>query len=406
LRSFRYNGRDFSLNLDIVFTAEDIIQPRTSTDPKDTSGYFLLERGFSSTDDNAVMNINADKIYTSFLLSDSGEILLLCSRQDIKEGSCNINQKNLVVDFVNGSLTASGGINPWPAGKGSPIYGSMERKNLISDANEHWFTHVLVAPRYGHDRNWDGTTPGENVITGTPKHPNWAFEVTATPRPTITPTRTPTRRPVTVVPILVINEVLARAGSDWNNDGKVDVYDEFIEVINAGTVNVNLNNYKLDDELNLGSAPYALPNQTLKPGEMTVFYASQTGIHLEDSGDTVRLIRSSNSAVVDERSYPLVKTVDSSICRYTDGYGSWINGCFPTPGRPNALVGDRYPSTANGSPIPVCFLPDSVPEEFVLAECGENGLGIWNKSYWDSFPGEGKEIWRVDDNDKWLIVYQ
>jgi hypothetical protein len=129
---------------------------------------------------------------------------------------------------------------------------------------------------------------------------------------------------------------------------------------------------------------------------------------LEDSGDTVNLIRSSNNSVIDAVTYPVVKSVDSSICRYTDGYGSWITHCFPTPGRPNALTGDRYPSSSNGIPILVCFLPDSTPEEIVLAECGEGqeGLGIWNYSYWDSFPGEGKEIWLFDPDDKWPVVYQ
>jgi hypothetical protein len=70
------------------------------------------------------------------------------------------------------------------------------------------------------------------------------------------------------------------------------------------------------------------------------------------------------------------------------------------------LTGDRFPSTSNGQPIPVCVLPDSVPEEFVLAECEEGGLGIWNPSYWDTFPGEGNDIWQPDERDKWLVVYQ
>ncbi len=148
-----------------------------------------------------------------------------------------------------------GSNNPWPAGKGSTLYGTMERKNLISDEDWAWFTHTANPPRYGHDRNWNEITANQNIINGTPKHRNWAFNVTATPAPTATSTRTPTRAPNTAVPLLVLNEVLPRAGSDWNNDGKVDVYDEFIEVVNSGSVNVNLSNFKLDDSAAAGSSP-------------------------------------------------------------------------------------------------------------------------------------------------------
>ncbi len=279
----------------------------------------------------------------------------------------------------------------------------MERKYYQSDEDIYWFTHTGASPHYGKDANG-------NDIKGTPGHPNWAFNVTATPLPTAT--RTPTATPKAVPgPILVLNEVLARSGSDWNLDGRVDIYDEFIEVINSGTVNVNLSSYKLDDyELDASGKllwnGFTLPSQTLKPGEKAVFYGSQTDIHLEDAGDTVYLMRTSNSSVVDQVTYPIAKSLDFSTCRYTDGYGSWIVGCYPTPGRPNMLTGDRFPSTSNGQPIPVCVLPDSVPDEFVLAECEEGGLGIWNPSYWDTFPGEGNDIWQPDERDKWLVVYQ
>jgi hypothetical protein len=392
LRSLRYNGEDFYINLKIQLKGD--ISPRTSTDPGDMSGYFLLE-----TRENAISNIPADQLYTGSLYN-SGEILLLCSPYNLQPGSpapCNINVKNKLVDFVNGSLTTSGNIKPWPAGSSS-TYGSMERKNWRSDEETNYYTHTGDSPRFGFDANG-------NAIKGTPRHPNWADTVTATPRATYTPTRTPTPRPA-AAPILVINEVLARAGTDWNNDGRVDIYDEFIEVMNAGTVNVSLSGYKLDDEKDLGSAPFSLPSQTLKPGEKAVFYGSQTGIRLEDSGDTVRLLKASNSSVVDAVTYTMVKSLDFSVCRYTDGYGSWILGCFPTPGRPNQLTGERFPSTSGGQPIPVCVLPDSVPEEFVLAECEEGGLGIWNPFYWDASPGEGNEIWQPDERDKWLVIYQ
>lgn len=391
LRSYRYNATadDFMLNLNIEL--HGTISVRTLNDPQ--SGFFLLERR-----EQAVSDIQSDQLYSGELLNaPSGEILLLCSWENINVyHNCSINTKNQIVDFVNGRLSATGGANPWPAGKASPLYGSMERKNINDDPSS-WYTHTGADPHYGLDANL-------NIIKGTPKHSNWAYTVTATPSPTATPTRTSTPLPA-AAPILVINEFVPRPGNDWNNDGQVNVYDEFIEVTNAGTVNVNLSGYKLDDGQDSGSPPFTLPSVTLKPGEIAVFYASQTGIMLSDSGETVRLLRSSNSTVMDARTYPIAKSLDVSVCRLPDGNGSWLERCFPTPGRPNALIGDA-PSPGTGKVISACFLPDSTPEEFVLAECEEGGLGIWNRSYWDASAALGEEMWIPEERDKGLVRYE
>jgi len=396
LRSFRYTGSDFVLNLNIPL--KGTISPRISSDPRDMSGYFLLEAG----DDNTVSNIRADQVYSGSLYN-TGEILLLCSTYNIQVAhNCNINVKNQLVDFVNASLNTNGSIKPWPAGSSS-TYGSMERKYLLSDEPTNYLTHTGLSPRWGVDANG-------NDIKGTPKHANWAFDVTPTPGPTGTKTRTPTPLP-RAVPILVLNEFLPRPGHDWNNDGQVNVYDEFIEVMNAGTVNVNLSGYKLDDyELGADGKvianAFTLPSMTLKPGEKAVFYAWQTGIQLSDAGDTVRLLKSNNT-IADAYTYPPVKSLDVSWCRLTDGYGSWLDRCFPTPGLPNSLVGGTFPPAPDTDrPSAVCLLPDSAPDEFVRAECEEGGLGIWNPAYWDESAGEGEELWIPEERGKGLVLFE
>ncbi len=98
-----------------------------------------------------------------------------------------------------------------------------------------------------------------------------------TPTPTITqpptsgpkPTRTRTPLPPPLPPpppLIAINEFVPRPGHDWNSDGVIDVGDEYIELINHGVIDVNLNGYSLDDEANIGSTPYSLPSVILKPG--------------------------------------------------------------------------------------------------------------------------------------------
>ena len=205
-------------------------------------------------------------------------------------------------------------------------------------------------------------------------------------------------------PILGISEFLPRPGHDWNNDGIVDVFDEFIEIINAGSVDVDLSNYKLDDEEDLGSSPFTLPSMTLKPGERAVFYASETGILLSDAGDTVRLLEGSRK-VVDAYTYNVVRYPDQSWCRIPDRLGYWNKPCFPTPGNPNALTGNTFPPKPElGYLAPVCLLPDSTPAMFVYAECEEFGDEIWSYLYWNGL--DFAEQRKIYDPDKWGIVFE
>jgi hypothetical protein len=185
---------------------------------------------------------------------------------------------------------------------------------------------------------------------------------------------------------MVINEFLPRAGTDWNHDGAVNIYDEFIELKNLGPIDVDLANWKLDDAAELGSPMFTLPSFQLKPGERAVFYGLTTRILLEDSGDTVRLINP-QSIVIDARGYGVVEHVDESHCRIPDGY-YWRLACFATPGNENALTGVA-PAPAPivlGAPPP-CLLADTVPDAFRQAECEGFGGDMWDRTYWDDEAG-------------------
>jgi len=338
--------------------------------------YFLLEH----TDDDTVFDVTANQIYFG-TLSNIGEILYLYDKSGHEVDSANKN----------------GGY--WPAGN-YYTYASMERGDIISDSDFAWVTYdpsLDKASLFAHDASG-------NVILGTPGRGNVPFEVTAT----VTPTRTAT--PVRYAPrapedILIINEFLPRPGRDWNQDGLVDVKDEFIEVINAGPTNINLRSYRLDDG-DGGSAAFTLPNVTLAPGGRSVFYGSDTGILLNDSGDTVRLYL--GSKIVDAYTYGVVRYPDESWCRMPDGANGsqfWTHPCFPTPNIANALTG-RLPGPPGYSPIVnACFMPDDAPQPFVQAECTfTNGRGIWNRLFWDGF--WKPEVFLSTGSSKWGTFFQ
>jgi hypothetical protein len=206
---------------------------------------------------------------------------------------------------------------------------------------------------------------------------------------TYTPTLSPTRSRTTTRTAsatstfypgnVVLNEYLPHPASDWDGSGEADSRDEYIEVINMGTRDINLKNWKLDDVADGGSSPYTIPNLVLAPQEIARFFASETGISLSDGGDTVRLIKP-DGRTADIHTYTIVTISNQTWCRLPDGTGGWGFLCRPTPGRPNIIAtkdDSRPGSTESGGDI-ACGLPESIPQPFWLAECASPGGAVWH----------------------------
>jgi len=333
-------------------------------------GYFLLERD----DDNTVSDITADQIYTG-ALSNNGEILYLNDASGNK------------VDTANGN----GGT--WPKGS-STTYGTMERITGAADSDTAWVTNT------GIKKNGKNAVGG--AILGTPKNSN-------SPGPTPTPTRAgsvvATSTPQVVVkppdPRPIINEILPRPGFDWNADGRVDVFDEFIEIKNLTSIEISLGGWILDDESGKGSDPYSLPDVTLAPGERVVFFGSETNILLSDGGDTVRLI-SSSGKTYDAYTYAVARAEDESICRIPDGNvnNGWYEDCIPTPNLTNTREGQVPVAPGGNGESLFCDLPDTTPADFFFAECHGYGARIWSPYYWDQL-GRPDKLFIPSGRNKW-----
>jgi len=339
-----------------------------------SGGYFLLERD----DDFTVSDITANQIYVG-AMSMSGEILTL------KDGSGN------VIDTANGDGGA------WPAGS-TTTYGTMERTSTSAESDDSWVTNT------GNKKNGKNANNGD--ILGTPKNLN-SQGTGASPTRTKTPIPTPT--PIIPTPSidhrLLINEVLARPGFDWNGDGRVDVYDEFIEIKNVTPIDVTLSGWKIDNGIIKevdGREVFTLPSTiTLKPGERVVFYRTESNFPLSDAGAIIRLLNP-KGVVYDEFQYDLARTEDRSFCRIPDGGYSdeaWYEDCTPTPKLTNTREGSA-PSMIGDYTSPVCNLPDSIPNDFFIAECNGRGANIWNDFFWDEF-GWFDELMIPDTSSKW-----
>ncbi len=243
----------------------------------------------------------------------------------------------------------------------------------------------------------DTETP--SITNTSPFTPTRTPTVTRTPTKVPTATKTPTPAPAELV---AINEFVPRPGRDWNNDGLINSGDEFIELINHGTISVNLSGWTLDDEANVGSKPYVLPSRVIQPGERIVYYGSQTGLLLSDGGDGVRLLKP-NGSLIDAYNYKVVNYPDQSFCRLPDngGLDSWNTNCYPTPGLSNSL-GSGPGSSSSGTVDALCPIADTLPQEFYLAECNPFGNNIWSRFYWDNTGWYG-EMNLPNINGKWDV---
>ncbi|MBL8103108.1 MAG: lamin tail domain-containing protein [Anaerolineales bacterium] len=335
-------------------------------------GYYLLERD----DNNTVFDIAADQIYTGNGLSNSGEALTL------------YDASNKIVDTANGN----GG--SWPAGSATS-YATMERTLGTADSDSAWHSNLSTK------RNGKNANGGD--ILGTPKSSN-SVGPTPTPSREATDTRTPTPLPFVIDPRPIINEILPRPGFDWNQDGKVDVFDEFIEIKNLTSIDINLKGWKLDK---VSGGTFILPDVVLKPNQRIVFYSLQTNLLLSDGGETVRLIHPSNGKIYDAYTYTIARAEDQSICRLPDGnvFGGWYEDCIPTPNLTNTREGSVPSMPDEGYQSPICQLPDTLPADFLFAECRGYGANIWNSFYWDQNGGLGaKNI--PQNTSKWEAIIE
>ncbi len=315
-----YNPREQAISLDgWQLTAADGTPDINLQGEIPAWGYFILER----TDESTINNIPANQIYSGSMSNDGETLYLLSPTGEI-------------VDAVSPIKGA------WPAGSAARR-ASMERRNTTPEGISTWQTNT------GYVMN--GIDTDGYPIRGTPGQRN-SIEY-PTPTPTLIPTGA----------LLRINEFLPHPKYDWNGDGLFTTGDEFIEIINAGSARINVVNWILDDGED-GSRPFTLPDLVLEPGQVAVFFRSDTRIAFSDSSDAVRLL-TPDGEIIDERTYIQATTVNLSWCRLIDGITELVYPCWPTPGDANAT----YPLTGSmpGAPAPTSItVPPCPPSGWLL----------------------------------------
>ena len=207
------------------------------------------------------------------------------------------------------------------------------------------FSYTNPRRDVSYSRMIDGVGDWTDAYPPSPGRANRAGTPTPAGTPTETPTATPTPTPLVYDRESIrLNEVLPRpAEVDWNGDGAATAEDEWVELFNRGSAPVDLSGWALDDIADGGSAPYIFPRASaagispadvvLAPGAYLLLFRSQTGVALNNDGDTVRLL-GPDAAEVDSFSYTQ-PAADRAYARATDGDGPWTDAYPPSPGRAN-----------------------------------------------------------------------
>jgi len=140
---------------------------------------------------------------------------------------------------------------------------------------------------------------------------------------------------------LVINEVMPSNESIIADES--GEYEDWVELYNRGTVNVQLSDFTLSDD---PYDPYAfrLPARLLRPGEHALIWCDSDGsqgpdhapFRLDKDGDSVVL--SGAGQIVDQIDTGVI-AVDISLGRTSDGADAWDLCGRPTPGKANVCRG-------------------------------------------------------------------
>ncbi|MCP6719283.1 MAG: lamin tail domain-containing protein [Patescibacteria group bacterium] len=292
-----YNNVNWSISLEgwglYEAGGETLIEPLSGV--IGAKSYYLIER----TNDTAVSDIPADQEpsgWGGYGLKNSGEYLQL------------LDQNSVIIDEVNAS-------SRWFAGKASPDYRTMERKDSQKSGSDpnNWATN--------NGSIVNGYDAKGNLIEGTPKSKNSTIL-------TIQPEQKQTQ-PVVYPSNILINEIMPSPKGQ-------DSLEEWIELKNLNDREIDLSSWRIKDTI--GSiTTYNLPEGTkIGAKGFLVLFRPTTKITLNNSGDKISLIQP-NGNILDSVNYE--KAPREQSYNFIDG--KWLWSITPTPGSINIITSPK-----------------------------------------------------------------
>jgi len=125
---------------------------------------------------------------------------------------------------------------------------------------------------------------------------------------------------------------------DWNKDGMINSSDEWIELVNFGDKDIQLDGWKIVDA---SGKTFQIASDKIPAQDFKAFYKNQTNISLNDSGEKLFLYDPEDK---------LIDSIDipSSSSKYDMSYAKWGDSWFWTTNpTPNAVNMINQPKTKN-----------------------------------------------------------
>ena len=256
-------------------------------------GFYIMER----TDDSTVPSVPADLIYTG-ALNNAGQSLKL------------YDALNNLVDQVNF-------LTKWPAGDNTT-------KQTMEKTSAAWQSSSQANGTPKAENSGGATEISHSQLPISNQNPN----VQTTVAPTVLPSPTPTSTPyvnITYPEGIVINEILpSPEGADETN--------EWIEIYNSNTVEINLQDWKLQDTKGT-PATYIFPKNTVLPANgYLVLKRPDTKMILNNDEDGLNLMWP-DGQIIDSMSYQKALKNQS----YNKIKNTWQWSIAPTPGAGNTI---------------------------------------------------------------------
>jgi len=140
---------------------------------------------------------------------------------------------------------------------------------------------------------------------------------------------------------IFVNELLPHPSTGTEN--------EFIELFNNSSEDVDLSGWILDD-IEGGSSPYIIPAETIiKANSYFVFYKKETKLILNDGGDQARLFWPDNTLISSSEVY---KDADYDISWSRNLDNSWLFSTTVTPEKANIFT-SKQDEIINAPVIPI-----------------------------------------------------
>lgn len=324
--------------------------------------YLIANSGYTGS-------MTADLIHSSFALSGSttgGTIFLSRGTAGIISGT-----DPLIVDKV---AYGTGELNS-PENTNAALPESGMALIRVAD-NDNNLTDFMIAAANPRNSSFSNPLPTPTpALTPTPTLTQTPTSTaTPTPVPTSTPTPTPTPTPTnsptpTIIPTpsptpsISYSDKIAISEFSPNPSG-TDSGNEWVELYNSGSVNVNLQDWILDDGpagSEQGSGAYKIPNLVINANSYLVINIPAGKFALNNtSADSVQLFLPTNELLTESSYNPPVKE-NQSWCKVENNF-DW---CTPTPGLINKMLPTPTP-TPTITPTPIITptpSPTSTEEE-------------------------------------------